>query len=96
VVSDEDFLKPIQAVSFAKVRASYGVIGNNNIGNYTSYALVNNTTNAVFGSTVATGAVVTSLANPNLGWETTKQGDGWLFITAQSFCIGKSIAPVRE
>ncbi len=75
VVSDEDFLKPIQQISFAKIRASYGVIGNNNIGNYTSYALVNNTTNAVFGSNVATGAVVTSLANPNLGWETTKQFD---------------------
>ncbi|RYF71031.1 MAG: TonB-dependent receptor, partial [Cytophagaceae bacterium] len=75
VVSDENFLKPIQQVSFAKVRASYGVIGNNNIGNYTQYALVNNTTNAVFGSNVATGAVVSSLANPNLGWETTRQFD---------------------
>ncbi|WP_460975144.1 SusC/RagA family TonB-linked outer membrane protein [Spirosoma knui] len=75
VISDEEFLKPIQQVSFAKIRASYGVIGNNNIGNYTSYALVNNTTNAVFGGNVATGAVVTSLANPNLGWETTKQFD---------------------
>ncbi|WP_394330475.1 SusC/RagA family TonB-linked outer membrane protein [Spirosoma radiotolerans] len=75
VVSDENFLKSTPQVSFAKIRASYGVIGNNNIGNYTSYALVNNTTNAVFGSNVATGAVVTSLANPNLGWETTKQFD---------------------
>ena len=75
VLSDENFLKNYQHVSFAKVRASYGVIGNNNIGNYTQYALVNNTTNAVFGNTVATGAVVTSLANNNLGWETTKQFD---------------------
>ncbi|MBD2699569.1 TonB-dependent receptor [Spirosoma sp. BT702] len=75
VISDEDFMKAVTPVSFAKVRASYGVIGNNNIGNYTSYALVNNTTNAVFGSNVATGSVVTSLANPNLGWETTKQFD---------------------
>ena len=75
VVTDEDFMKAVQPVSFAKIRASYGIIGNNNIGNYTSYALVNNTTNAVFGSTIATGAVVTSLANPNLGWETTKQLD---------------------
>lgn len=75
VLSDEDFLKSVNNISFAKLRASYGVIGNNNIGNYTQYALVNNTVNAVFGSTVATGAVVTSLANPNLGWETTKQFD---------------------
>lgn len=75
VLSDENFLKNLSQVSFAKVRASYGVIGNNNIGNYTQYALVNNTVNAVFGNTVATGAVVTSLANPNLGWETTRQFD---------------------
>ncbi len=75
VLSDENFLKPVSQVSFAKVRASYGIIGNNNIGNYTQYALVNNTVNSVFGSTVATGAVVTSLANPNLGWETTRQFD---------------------
>jgi TonB-linked SusC/RagA family outer membrane protein len=75
VVSDEEFLKNSRQVSFAKIRGSFGVIGNNNIGNYTQYALVNNTTNAVFGGNVATGAVVTSLANRNLGWETTKQFD---------------------
>lgn len=78
VVSDEDFMQDFSKVSFAKFRASYGVIGNNNIGNYTQYALVNNTTNAVFGSTVATGAQVTSLSNSNLGWETTKQFDAGL------------------
>ena len=75
VMSDENFLKSTPQVSFAKLRASYGVIGNNNIGNYTQYALVNNTTNAVFGDKVATGAVVTSLSNNNLGWETTRQFD---------------------
>ncbi len=75
VLSDEDFLRSVQNIAFAKLRTSYGVIGNNNIGNYTQYALVNNTVNSVFGSNVATGAVVTSLANPNLGWETTKQFD---------------------
>ena len=75
VMSDEKFLANSKKISFAKLRASYGIIGNNNIGNYTQYALVNNTVNSVFGNTVATGAVVTSLANSNLGWETTKQLD---------------------
>ncbi|CAN1566386.1 OMP_RagA_SusC, TonB-linked outer membrane protein, SusC/RagA family [Spirosomataceae bacterium] len=75
VISDETFLKDVPAISFAKLRASYGIIGNNNIGNYTSYALVNNTVNAVFGNTVSPGAVITSLSNSNLGWETTKQFD---------------------
>lgn len=75
VLSDEGFMQKFSKVSFAKIRASYGIIGNNNIGNYTSYALINNTVNAVFGNNVGAGAVVTSLANSNLGWETTKQLD---------------------
>ena len=80
VISDEDFLSDISALSFAKVRASYGVTGNNNIGNYTQYALIsnifnNNTANAVFGDNIAPGVVINSLSNENLGWETTKQFD---------------------
>ena len=75
VISDEPFIQKYPEISFAKVRASFGIIGNNNIGNYTSYALINNTVNAVFGNTVSPGAVVTSLANKNLGWETTRQFD---------------------
>ena len=75
VLSDEDFMESIPAISFAKARASYGVTGNNNIGNYTQYALINNTVNVVFGDNIAPGAAVTSLANTNLGWETTKQFD---------------------
>lgn len=75
IMSDEQFMKKFHKISFAKLRASYGVIGNNNIGDYTQYALVNNTVNAVFGDNIATGAAVVSLANSNLGWETTKQFD---------------------
>ncbi len=85
VVSDEPFLSDLSTVSFAKLRASYGVTGNNNIGNYTQYALIsnalisgnfgNNTVNAVFGDNVAPGVVVNSLSNNNLGWETTRQFD---------------------
>ncbi len=75
IISDEDFASKIPTISFAKVKASYGVIGNNNIGNYTQYALINNSSNSVFGSTVASGAAVTSLGNSNLGWETTSQLD---------------------
>jgi TonB-linked SusC/RagA family outer membrane protein len=75
VVSDEAFMSDLPAVTFMKLRGSWGIIGNNNLGNYTSYALINNTVNGVFGNTVATGAAVSSLANPNLGWETTQQLD---------------------
>ena len=75
VLSDEGFLNTSSSISFMKLRASYGITGNNNIGNYTQYALVNNTINGVFGNTVVPGAAVTSLSNTNLGWETTAQFD---------------------
>jgi len=75
LVSDENFMASINSVSLLKLRASYGVIGNNNIGNYTQYATVNTTTNAIFGSAIAPGASVVTLGNSDLGWETTKQLD---------------------
>ncbi|MDR7129344.1 TonB-linked SusC/RagA family outer membrane protein [Algoriphagus sp. 4150] len=80
VLSDEGFLNTNSTISFAKLRASYGVTGNNNIGNYTSYALVNNslngnTVNSVFGENIAPGSTITTLNNNNLGWETTAQLD---------------------
>lgn len=75
VLSDEPFMKELPVVSFAKLRGSLGEIGNNNIGNYTHYALINNTVNGVFGDAVAPGASVSSLANANLGWEKTRQLD---------------------
>ncbi|EAR14591.1 putative outer membrane protein, probably involved in nutrient binding [Robiginitalea biformata HTCC2501] len=75
VFTDEAFMEGTDWLSFGKLRASYGIIGNNNIGNYTQYALVDNSLNAVFGNTIASGAAVTTLGNNNLGWERTKQFD---------------------
>jgi TonB-linked SusC/RagA family outer membrane protein len=75
VLSDEEFLQGNETISFAKLRSSYGITGNNNIGNYTQYALVNNTVNVAFGNSLIPGAAITSLDNPNLGWETTAQFD---------------------
>ncbi|GGH00130.1 SusC/RagA family TonB-linked outer membrane protein [Mucilaginibacter phyllosphaerae] len=73
-ISDESFMQNISQISLLKVRSSYGVTGNNNIGNYTQYANINSS-NAIFGSTVASGIAVTSIGNSRLGWETTKQFD---------------------
>ncbi|KJF43508.1 collagen-binding protein [Draconibacterium sediminis] len=75
IASDESFMADAEAVSMLKLRASYGVTGNNNIGNYTQYALINNTTSAAFNDNFAAGSAVSSMANSNLGWETTKQFD---------------------
>lgn len=54
-----------------KVRASYGVTGNNNIGNFTTRQLF------AGGATYLTtpGIVPTQIGNPDLVWETTNQFD---------------------
>ncbi|WP_084273514.1 SusC/RagA family TonB-linked outer membrane protein [Maribacter antarcticus] len=75
IASDESFLENAEAISLLKIRGSWGVTGNQNIGNYTQYALVDNNVPAVFGDTFAPGSAVNSLSNPNLGWETTEQFD---------------------
>ncbi len=80
VISEEDFMQNIDAVSLLKLRTSYGVTGNNNIGNYTYFAnvgAVNSgaTNNYVFDNTLAPGNTVTTLANRTLGWEITRQFD---------------------
>lgn len=75
VISDEDFMMDVTPVSFMKLRASYGVIGNNNIGNYTQYATVSTTQNTVFGDVIVPGSSVQALSNSQLGWETTHQID---------------------
>ncbi|MDB4292605.1 TonB-dependent receptor [Maribacter sp.] len=75
IVSDESFMDNAETISMLKLRGSWGVTGNNNIGNYTQYALIDNNVPAVFGDTFAPGSAVNSLSNPNLGWETTKQFD---------------------
>lgn len=78
IASDEAFLKRFDKISLLKLRGSFGVVGNNSIGNYTQYATVNagaTANNAIFGPTVYSGAVQASLPNSNLTWEKTKEFD---------------------
>jgi len=73
-ISQEDFLKNNKTISNLKLRASYGLTGNSEIGSYKSIA--NLSTNAYnFGTSRATGSAIGTLANPNLKWEKTKQYD---------------------
>lgn len=74
IISDEEFMSRFDKLSFLKVRGSYGLIGNNNIGNYTQYNQVSGS-NTVFGNTSHSGSAVTNLGNDDLGWEKTKQLD---------------------
>ncbi|MEJ7767060.1 MAG: TonB-dependent receptor [Chitinophagaceae bacterium] len=73
-VSDEKFMRNFKQVSDFKIRVSYGVTGNNAIGNYRAISLLN-TSNYVIGDALTPGTVPGSLANLNLGWESQSQVD---------------------
>lgn len=70
IVSEEGFMKKQQLVSELKLRASYGITGNSEIGNFPSRGLFTE-----FGYAGVAGARPTQLPNPDLKWETTAQSD---------------------
>jgi len=75
IISDETFMDAwAKTVSMLKVRTSYGITGNNNIGNYTHIAQLG-TANYVINGALAPGTTVTTLGNTNLAWERSKQFD---------------------
>lgn len=79
VVSEEPFLKNIQGISFLKVRASYGSLGNERIGSYYPYQSTVAFANSLLynGSNVAAyqNAYLSGLAIQDISWETTHSYD---------------------
>lgn len=75
VASEENWFKEnVPVINFLKLRGSWGKVGNNNIGNYTSIASMA-TNNYVYNGSIVDGKYIGSLANRNLTWETTKSLD---------------------
>ncbi|AMJ68232.1 hypothetical protein AXW84_15995 [Hymenobacter sp. PAMC 26628] len=71
LLSEESFLKGSTVVNYLKVRASYGLTGNAEIGNFNSRRFVSAQPYADQ-SGIAPDA---NIGNPNLSWENTKQVD---------------------
>ncbi|MFY9150551.1 MAG: SusC/RagA family TonB-linked outer membrane protein, partial [Prolixibacteraceae bacterium] len=76
VATNEDFMANLGPVSFLKLRGSWGQLGNqslanNDFGYYPYVQNISTSQNYLWGGYVAPGVAVTSLANPNLTWETT-------------------------
>lgn len=75
-MKDEKFLRNVKFVDEAKLRFSWGVTGNNRVGNYASYGGIKvNEYYSQNNETPQNAAVISSLANPNLTWESTEQFD---------------------
>jgi TonB-linked SusC/RagA family outer membrane protein len=71
LVSEESFMKQVKAISFLKLRSSYGITGNAEIGDFPQLGLF--TGDAGYAGNP--GQRPSQLANPNLSWETTNQAD---------------------
>jgi TonB-linked SusC/RagA family outer membrane protein len=76
-VSEENFMNAIPAISDLKLRVSYGVVGNDQIGNYGAIGQIS-PVNYVLGSGdggLASGLSQSNLGNPYLTWEQSKALD---------------------
>ncbi len=75
-VSEENFMDAFPVVSNLKLRASYGVTGNQEIGLYKSLSRLNSV-GAILGEDEnrVIGYVPSEMENPDLKWEVTKQFD---------------------
>lgn len=73
-ISSEEWLKDQEWLNLLKLRASYGVAGNDRIGDY-EYASQLGAYNTSFGGGIANGASASNIANPDLKWEQTRSLD---------------------
>lgn len=76
-ISDEEFMKPLRFVSNAKLRVSYGSTGNNRVSDfaYLSRISLPSSVGYSYYNEPVVAAVLSSLGNVNLKWETTNQTD---------------------
>ncbi len=76
VVSEEDFMKSQEIISYLKLKSSWGVLGSQNTGggNYPSYPGLTNSGSAVFGDNIVPGYSYQYNVQ-NLGWEKTESFD---------------------
>jgi len=75
-VTEEQFLKNAAPwLSNLKLKASWGVLGNQNIGNYPFQSTLASGRNYPFGTGMSTGAAYRTYKDPKIHWESTETKD---------------------
>lgn len=76
-VINEDFMEQYPKVTNLKIRASWGIVGNEKIDYKKQYSVVANGISGIFGpnEVINSGQTFSGSGNPNLTWESTYQTD---------------------
>ncbi|MBG6235268.1 TonB-linked SusC/RagA family outer membrane protein [Pedobacter sp. CAN_A7] len=75
-ISEEKFLKDkISWLNELKLKASYGTLGNQNIGNYAYQNVLSSGYNYPFGGSLSSGLANVILRDPTIHWESTRTKD---------------------
>lgn len=75
-VTEEEFFKEaVPWVSNLKLKVSWGILGNQNIGNYPYQSTLATGKNYPFGKGISTGAAYTTYKDPKIHWESTETKD---------------------
>jgi TonB-linked SusC/RagA family outer membrane protein len=74
-ISQEPFMRGFKFFDRLKLRASWGVTGNDKIQDYPSLGIITPNLYGAFNDTVQNGATLINYANADVRWETTEQTD---------------------
>lgn len=75
IISEENFFPDLGPVDIIKLRASWGINGNENIGNYQFISTINKSRGYIFGAGRAFGASPSFIENADIRWEESEQID---------------------
>lgn len=75
ILSEEDFLKDSSFIDFLKLRASYGILGNDRIGAFRFVSVLDGQGTYVFNEQLIFGQAIGGIANPEIKWEKQKTLD---------------------
>ncbi|MCP4552434.1 MAG: TonB-dependent receptor [Bacteroidetes bacterium] len=75
LISDELFIPDLGNISFLKLRTSWGINGNQEIGNYRYISVIDRSSGYLFGSGRVIGASPDYISNNDIRWEQSEQID---------------------
>jgi TonB-linked SusC/RagA family outer membrane protein len=75
IISEESFLRDNSVINFLKIRGSYGILGNDRIGDFRYVSLLDGEGDYVIDGELVIGTATGNISNPEIKWEEQKTLD---------------------